>query len=231
MSDDEREEKKENMELENSSEAIRVGDEVDLSVEDLYSRLKSLEQQLEEKDKQYNELHERYLRMAADFDNYRKRVSKEKADIIAYGNEELIKALLNVLDNLERALEHSESTEESGPIVEGVKLVYKHFLSCLERFGVQTIDARKGQEFDPRYHQAIERVETSDITPGIILSEVLKGYTLKDRLLRPALVVVSKEQKGASAEGESSAKSEDKSKTDNGLGELLDLMDEDIDGN
>lgn len=229
MSDDERE--KENMELENGSETIHAKDEVGLSVEDLYSRLKSLEQQLEEKNKQYNELHDRYLRMAADFDNYRKRVSKEKADIIAYGNEELIKALLNVLDNLERALEHSESTEESGPIVEGIKLVYKHFLSCLERFGVQTIDAGKGREFDPRYHQAIERVETSDITPGIILSEVLKGYTLKDRLLRPALVVVSKEQKGSSVEGESSATSEDKSKIDSGSGELLDLIDEDIDNN
>lgn len=228
MSDDEREEK-ESTELENSFEIIHEKEEVGLNVEELYSRLRSLEQQLEEKNKQYNELHERYLRMAADFDNYRKRVAKEKADIISYGNEELIKALLNVLDNLERALEHSESREESGPIVEGVKLVHKHFLSCLERFGVQTIDAAKGQEFDPRYHQAIERVETSDVTPGMILSEVLKGYTLKDRLLRPALVVVSKEPKGSSVERESFATSESKDKTNGGSGELLDLMDEDID--
>jgi molecular chaperone GrpE len=148
-------------------------------------------------------------------------MSKEKADIIAYANEELIKALLNVLDNLERALEHSESSEDPVPIVEGVKLVYKHFLSCLEKFGVQPVDASKGQEFDPRCHQAIERVESSDITPGIILSEMLKGYTLKDRLLRPALVVVSKEQKGAS-EGK---------KVEGNSDENLDLIDEDVENN
>ena len=198
MSNDDREEEKEGDGLKNNPEGLEDKEDGILPDENVYVTMKSLEQEIEERKKEYNELHERYLRVAADFDNYRKRVSKEKADIIAYANEELIKALLNVLDNLERALEHSESSEDPGPIVEGVKLVYKHFLSCLEKFGVQPVDAGKGQEFDPRCHQAIERVESGDITPGIILSEMLKGYTLKDRLLRPALVVVSKEQKGVS---------------------------------
>lgn len=229
MSGNDRDEEKEAIDAENSPESVdtvETGTGAESASEDLDSRVKQLEQKLEERNKEYNDLRDRHLRIAADFDNYRKRVSKEKADIIAYGNEELVKALLNVLDNLERALEHSGSSEQDGPIVEGVKLVYKHFLSCLERFGVHPIDAEKGQEFDPRYHQAIERVETKDLTPGIILSEMLKGYTLKDRLLRPALVVVSKEQKEASAEDVSSDKLEEKKKNDNGSGELLDILDE-----
>lgn len=218
MSNNDREEEKEGVNLKSNAESVEVKEEANLPEENLYTTLKSLEQEIEETKKEYNELHERYIRVAADFDNYRKRVSKEKADVIAYANEELIKALLNVLDNLERALEHSESSEDSGPIVEGVKLVYKHFLSCLEKFGVQPVYANRGQEFDPRYHQAIERVESSDITPGIILSEMLKGYALKDRLLRPALVVVSKEQKVASEENKIEGKSI----------EAFDLIDDDF---
>lgn len=221
MSDNDREEEKESGDLKNNAESLEDREDANLPEENLYTAIKSLEQEIEERKKEYNELHERYLRVAADFDNYRKRVSKEKADIIAYANEELIKALLNVLDNLERALDHSESNEDAGPIVEGVKLVYKHFLSCLEKFGVQPVDASKGQEFDPRYHQAIERVESSDITPGIILSEMLKGYTLKDRLLRPALVVVSKEQKSASEGNKIEGNSE----------ETSNLLDEDLENN
>ena len=151
-----------------------------------------------EDDKDYKELYQKYLRLAADFENYKKRLAKEKSDIIAYGNEELIKALLNVLDNLERAIEHSDVEADSSPLLEGVKLVHKQFLSCLEKFGVQFIDASRGTEFDPRLHQAIERVESPDITPGMIISEMLKGYTLKDRLLRPALVAVSKGSEGES---------------------------------
>jgi molecular chaperone GrpE len=142
--------------------------------------------------KDYQGLYQKYLRLAADFENYKKRLAKEKADVIAYGNEELIKALLNVLDNLDRAIEHADENEDPKPVIEGVKLVHKQFLSCLEKFGVQFIDASPGQTFDPRLHQAIERVESPDFTPGLIISEMLPGYLLKDRMIRPALVVVSK---------------------------------------
>jgi molecular chaperone GrpE len=147
--------------------------------------------------KDYQGLYQKYIRLAADFENYKKRLAKEKADVVAYGNEELIKALLNVIDNLERALDHADSDEDPKPLIEGVKLVHKQFLSCLEKFGVQFVDASPGEEFDPRLHQAIERVESPDFTPGLIISEMLRGYTLKDRLLRPALVVVSKGPSGA----------------------------------
>jgi len=141
--------------------------------------------------KEYDQLYDRYLRLAADFDNYKKRTAKEKSDITAYGNEELIKAVLDVVDNLERALEHAQRNEDTESLIEGVKLVYNQLLSCLQRFGLQRIEADEGTEFDPRFHQAFERVETEDVSPGIILTEVVKGYKLKERLLRPAIVSVS----------------------------------------
>jgi len=151
-------------------------------------------------DKDYQDLYQKYIRLAADFENYKKRLAKEKADVVSYGNEELIKALLNVIDNLERALDHADEEADPKALIEGVKLVHKQFLSCLEKFGVKFVDASPGQEFDPRMHQAIERVESPDFTPGLIISEMLRGYVLKERLLRPALVVVSK---GPSGSGES----------------------------
>lgn len=156
------------------------------------SREESLEKELEESKKAFEELNDRYLRLAADFDNYKKRISKEKADLISYGNEEIIRSLLSVLDNLERGIELSETDRDTNPIIEGLKLVHKQFVNCLEKFGVKAINVSKGNEFDPNLHQAVERVESDEVQPGFILSELLKGYTLKDRLLRPALVSVSK---------------------------------------
>jgi molecular chaperone GrpE len=140
----------------------------------------------------YDELYDKYLRLLADFDNYKKRVLREKADIIAYGNEEIIKELLAVVDNLERALQHSDLEDKDSPLLEGIKLVHRQFLASLEKFGAKPIETKVGDVFDPRIHQAIEQVESSDLTPGLVLSEVIKGYMLKDKLLRPALVAVSK---------------------------------------
>jgi len=158
--------------------------------EDSEEEIESLE--IVEEGNELEELNKKYLRLAADFENYKKRMSKDRADSIAYGNEELIKELLNVLDNLHRALGHAEEQEDSKPFIDGVKLVQKQFLSSLEKFGVQVIDASKGSDFDPTVHQAVEHAESSEIAPGLVLTEMLPGYTLKDRLLRPALVVVSK---------------------------------------
>ncbi len=226
MSDNDREEKKENPNLKNSSEVGEDAQEENLSEESLSPPgIKILREEIELRKQEYNDLYSRYLLVAADFANYRKRVTKEKVDITTYGNEELIKELLHVLDNLERALEHSESDKDSGPIVEGIKLVYKQFLNCLEKFGVKPINAHKGSKFDPKYHQAIERVESSEITPGLILSEALKGYMLRDRLLRPSLVVVSKEK------DESSTESGKHEVGNSGSEQVLDLLDEESGGN
>jgi len=153
-----------------------------------------------DQENELEELNKKYLRLAADFENYKRRMTKEKADSIAYGNEELIKEFLNVMDNLKRALEHTQHQDDVKPIIDGVKLVLKQFMSMLEKFGVQTIDASKGKEFDPMLHQAIEHTESSEIKPGLVLSEMLPGYTLKERLLRPALVVVSKDAEESSSD-------------------------------
>ena len=151
-----------------------------------------LEQVVEEEGNELEELNQQYLRLAADFENYKRRMTKERADSIAYGNEELIKEMLNVLDNLQRALDHTEESNETKSLIDGVQLVQKQFLNTLEKFGVQSVDASKGSEFDPTVHQAIEHAESDEVAPGLVLMEMLPGYTLKDRLLRPALVVVAK---------------------------------------
>ncbi|MGQ0794112.1 MAG: nucleotide exchange factor GrpE [Deltaproteobacteria bacterium] len=189
--------------------------------------LLELQEELERKKKEYSDLYERYLRMAADFDNFKKRAVKEKSEVIFFANEELIKTLLDVIDNMERAIGHSEASGEAKPIVEGVKLVYKQFLSALEKFGVKTIEVARGQEFDPKLHQAIEHVESSDMPPGSVFSEAQRGYTLKERLLRPALVSVSKQRKPATASnlfGFGSAQKPKEGSSD----DVLELIDEDL---
>jgi molecular chaperone GrpE len=172
----------------NRSDSIESG----LPDEQLKNKISSLEQMLEEKNNSYNDLYERYLRIAADFDNFKKRMTKEKTDLVSYGNEELIKALLNVIDNLERALDHQSTEGNTKSLIVGVDLVYKQFLSILEKFGLERINAEKGSKFDPNYHQAVEHIETDDITPGSVINEMIKGYLLKERLLRPSMVAVSK---------------------------------------
>jgi len=140
----------------------------------------------------FQELQQKYISLLADFDNYKKRVIKEKEDIRSYGIEELVKELLMVVDNLERALQHAGTNDNIDSIKEGVILVLRQFQGVLEKFGIKPIEVSNGEKFDPRFHQAIEHVESKEITPGLILSEIVKGYTMKEKLLRPSLVAVSK---------------------------------------
>jgi len=123
---------------------------------------------------------------------------------MAYGNEELIKEILAVIDNLERAIKHSESAEDGGSITEGVKLVHRQLLNSLEKFGVKSVNTSKGDKFDPRYHQAVEHLVSNEITPGLVISEMLRGYTLKDKLLRPSIVVVSRAEEKEGKEADNS---------------------------
>jgi molecular chaperone GrpE len=211
--DDEKDKTKENLDDENKYGS--KNEVVDTSEEALPSGMKALQDELETKKREYDDLYDKYLRAAADFDNYKKRVAKEKADIMSYGNEELIKELLHVLDNLERALEHSEVSSEAKPILEGINLVHKQFINCLEKFGVKPISVSEGDRFDPRFHQAVEYVESSEMVPGLIISVVLKGYTIRDRLLRPSLVVVSKEIEMSSAHKKAKVKTQDSYETGN----------------
>ncbi len=134
------------------------------------------------------ELHDRLLRTAADFDNFRKRSRKDADEARFKAREEVLKELLPVLDNLERSL--AAGSEGQG-IVDGVKLVLRQAESAMEKFDVKRFTA-VGQPFDPARHEAIVQVGSSDLPPGTVVSEMQKGYTIGNRLLRPALVAVSR---------------------------------------
>lgn len=135
------------------------------------------------------ELHERHLRLAAEFENFKKRASREKDETVKLGNERLIRDLLPVVDNLERAIA-SADVGDAKTLLEGVKLVARQFVETLGRFGAQPFES-VGQPFDPNRHEALMQQE-ADLPPNTVVSEMAKGYFLHDRLLRPAMVVVSR---------------------------------------
>jgi len=150
----------------------------------------TLEAQLEAKGKEAQDNYDRFLRLSAEFENFKKRMEKEKNDAYKFGTENLVKELLPVLDNLERAIDHGEAKNPQG-LLEGVDLTLKGFLTALEKIGVSPVDA-SGKEFDPNLHEAVMVQEDAHHPAGTVLTQLQKGYTLHGRLLRPAMVVVSK---------------------------------------
>ena len=133
------------------------------------------------------EVDDRLLRLAADFDNYKKRAARERAEYVAFANERILKELLPILDDLERALSAAEQHEEA-QLEEGVRLVHRSLASLLERQGVKEI-ATEGK-FDPHVHEALLS-QPSDADEGSVIEVVQKGYKLGDKVLRPARVVVA----------------------------------------
>jgi molecular chaperone GrpE len=131
------------------------------------------------------------LRTAADFDNFRKRARREVADAEVRGAESLLKELLPVFDNLERAASHAESATEVQSLVEGIRMVMRQFNDSLSRAGIERVDA-EGSPFDPAVMEAIQQFETSGHPPGTVTQQVQAGYRMGDRLIRPAMVVVAK---------------------------------------
>ncbi len=154
----------------------------ELSKEELRKRLKEKEEELES-------LQDRYMRLAAEFDNYKKRLEREKEEFLRFANESLIKELLPVIDNLERALSHSEDSDVES-LVKGIEMTLKDFLRCLNRYGVSPIECID-KPFDPNLHQAIVQKEALDKEPNTVVEEMQKGYLMNDRLLRPSMVAVS----------------------------------------
>lgn len=133
------------------------------------------------------EANDKYMRLAAEYQNYRRRTDAEKTGIAQYANERIAKELLNVVDNFERALTAMEGDES---VRSGVELIYKQLMDVLNSFGVSVIET-EGKEFDPNFHNAVLSEEADGVEPGQILMELQKGYMLNDRLLRPAMVKVS----------------------------------------
>jgi molecular chaperone GrpE len=150
-----------------------------------------LKKKFEEKEKESKEHYDRLLRVAADFDNYKKRAAREKEEWTKFANEDLIKAILPFIDNLERAINHAEKVDDTGVLIEGVRLTIQQLLQALNKFGLSSFESL-GKPFDPAIHEAILLVPTDQHKPDQVVEEFQKGYLLNDRLLRPATVSVSK---------------------------------------
>ena len=172
------------------------GDQANLGVgqDELAARqgeIAELRLQLNAKEEEAKNNYDRYVRQAAELDNFKKRSAREREENARYANEALVRDLLPVIDNLERAIAHASSGGNEKPLVEGVDMVLKGFLDTLSKHGVQPV-AAVGLTFDPAQHEALAQVENSEHQPNTVIEQHQKGYIMRDRLLRPALVTVSK---------------------------------------
>jgi len=152
---------------------------------------KKSESEVEKLQKQLNAEKDRVLRLSAEFDNYKKRSSREIADFRKFANESVFKKLLTIVDNLERAIESGKNEADKKSILEGVKMTHKEMIKLFEIFNVKSVEAQ-GKPFDPVFHQAVTNQESDEYPNNTVISELQKGYLLHDRLIRPSMVVVSK---------------------------------------
>ena len=132
-------------------------------------------------------LYDRLLRKQAEFDNYKKRVERERSEFVQFASAELMKELLNALDSFDLAIRNAQTDETT---LRGFELIYKQLLDTMNRFGLKAIEAR-GQKFDPNFHQAVSTMASNELEENTVLEEMRKGYLLNGRLLRPAMVSVT----------------------------------------
>ena len=156
----------------------------DMTKEELIDRIGATQ---ELADKNYD----LYVRSQAEIENVRKRFQKDKQDLAKFANEMIIKQLLPVADNLEKAITHTTDENALDALREGIDLTLKSFLDTLEKNGVERVEALN-QPFDPNFHEAVSQAENNAVEPGTVVNELQKGYTLNKRLIRPAMVVVSR---------------------------------------
>jgi len=156
--------------------------------EELQQQIEELNKQVESLQKEKDDIFAKLQRVAADYDNYQKRTTKQTADSIAYEKDKIIKAILPVMDDFERVLKHKENAEA---VVKGIELVYEHVRGVLKSQGVEEI-AADGEQFDPAHHQAITQGIDSEKEDGVVLEELQKGYKLNGRVIRASRVVVNK---------------------------------------
>ena len=154
--------------------------------------MKDLEVQLEAKEQESKENYDRVLRVSAEFENYKKRTSRELEEFRKFANQSLIKELLSVVDNLELAMNstNGHQTIDQG-LLQGLEMTHKEILKVFEKFNVKPIEA-KGQVFDPTFHEAVMQEETDEVDPNTVVNELQKGYLIHNRLLRPSMVVVAR---------------------------------------
>lgn len=146
--------------------------------------------ELDELQKKYDTLNQQYLRLAADFDNYRKRQEHEKEELLKFGTENALKKMIEVLDNFERGKKALENVEDCQTVKDSFNLVHKQVVEALTKLGLEVIET-EGKEFDPNFHDAVMQTPTSDKPEHTIINELQKGYKMGDKVLRPALVNVA----------------------------------------
>lgn len=157
------------------------------------SARQELEAKLAEAERELAEAKDRHLRLAADFENARRRSIRDREEAALFGHQNVVKDLLPSVDNLERAIDHARQSGEGsqGGLLEGVELVLREMVSVLSRHGVEPIEAQ-GQPFDPALHEAMAQIEDGSVPANTVVQVFQRGYQLRGRLLRPARVVVSK---------------------------------------
>ena len=186
------------------SESINEKEEEEISPEDLVAKL----------NEEITSLKDQRLRAIAELENFRKRSEKDQSDALKYGISNFAKEIINIRDNIERAQssisEEAKNNEAIKSVIEGIDLIAQSVVSTFEKIGVKKIESLN-EKFDHNLHQAMMEIENGDLEPGTIVQELIPGYTLHDRLLRPAMVGVSKKTKKNDDTAENSSSEEGKS--------------------
>lgn len=173
----------ENLDEEIKEETAQTAENKNEATEETNSGLADLQQK-------YDTLNQQYLRLAADFDNYRKRQAQEREELLKFGTENALKKMIEVLDNFERGKKALENVEDCTKVKESFDLVHKQVFDALAKLGLEVIET-EGKPFDPNFHDAVMQTPTSEHPEHTIINELQKGYKMGDKVLRPALVNVA----------------------------------------
>ena len=188
--DDEKEMK---LESDVTSEALEEMINSDENKSDVVAEVNNAEPVKNDLEEQLEELNNKYLRLAADFDNFRKRTAAEKQELLKYGVSEVLKKILAVLDTFDRAKDSLKDIDNCQTIKESYEVAFKQLLDTLKKIGVEEIEAL-GKEFDPNCHEAVTQISTDEYEPDFVAAVIQKGHKLSDKVLRPALVGVAKKK-------------------------------------
>jgi len=168
-----------------------AADKVQEERAEISHKKRNYKKELEDLEKEHQALKDQLLRLAAEFDNYRKRVDRDMSNLIRSANADLVTSLLPILDDLDRSIAAANGVQETSPLLEGIKLIQKSFLKTLQDQGLKYIESI-GQPFDPEKHDALLQMPVDGKESNVVIEEHVKGYEFKDRVIRHAKVIVSK---------------------------------------
>lgn len=184
-----------NTDFDENIENVENSENEEVSANEVSEDVKSekSDEKFNELQQKYDTLNQQYLRLAADFENYRKRQEHEREDLLKFGTENALKKMLEVLDNFERGKKALEKVEDYAKVKESFDLVHKQTVEILKKLGLEEIET-EGKEFDPNFHDAVMQTPTSEHPEHTVINELQKGYKMGDKVLRPALVNVATSQ-------------------------------------